>query len=61
MSSKKTRSKDPDILASKAALERAARRALRIGLETGTPVWVIKNGQMVDLAQEHRMHGKRRS
>ena len=42
---------DPDILGSMAALRRAARRALREGLETGTPVWVIKNGRMVDLTR----------
>jgi hypothetical protein len=38
-----------------AALQRAARRALKEGLETGTPVWVIKDGRMVDLTR-----GKRR-
>ena len=48
-------SKDPDIINSMAALKRAARRALREGLETGTPVWVIKDGRMVDLTR-----GKRR-
>jgi|WetSurMetagenome_2_1015567.scaffolds.fasta_scaffold285743_1 hypothetical protein len=31
-------SKDPDIISSEKALRRAARRALQIGLETGTPV-----------------------
>ncbi len=54
MSTKKTRPRDPDILASKAALERAAKRALRIGLETGTPVWVMKEGRIVDLTKEHK-------
>jgi hypothetical protein len=54
MSTRKQGSKDPDILASKTALERAAKRALQIGLETGTPVWVIKNGRMVDLTKEHK-------
>jgi len=48
--------KDPDIRNSLPALKRAAKRALREGLETGTPVWVITNGRMVDLAR-----GKRRS
>jgi hypothetical protein len=47
-------SKDPDIIASFAALRRAARRALQIGLDTGTPVYVLKNGRIVDLTQEHR-------
>jgi hypothetical protein len=49
-------SKDPDILASMAALRRAARAALRKGIETGTPVWVMKNGRMIDLARETRRH-----
>jgi hypothetical protein len=47
-------SKDPDIRSSLPALRRAARRALQIGLETGTPVWVIKEGRMVDLTRSKR-------
>jgi len=46
--------RDTDILGSLKALRRAARRALELGLETGTPVWVIKNGRMVDLAREKK-------
>ena len=42
-----------------AALRRAAKRALRIGLETGTPVWVMKEGRMVDLAKEYRLENGR--
>jgi hypothetical protein len=53
-------SKDPDIIASEAALRRAARRALRIGLETGTPVYVIKKGRIVDLTKEKRRKSKAR-
>lgn len=53
-------SKDPDIIASEAALRRAARRALQIGLETGTPVYVIKNGRIVDLTKEKRRKTKAR-
>jgi hypothetical protein len=34
------------------ALRRAARRALEIGLETGTPVYVIKNNKIVDLTKQ---------
>ena len=45
---------DPDILGSLPALRRAAKRALREGLENGTPVWVIKNGRMVDLTRGNR-------
>ena len=42
-------SRDPDILASAKALRRAARRALELGLRTGTPVYVLKDGEIVDL------------
>lgn len=45
-------SKDPDIAASEKALRRAARRALALGLQTGTPVYAIRNGQIVDLTLE---------
>ena len=40
------------------ALRRAARRALELGLETGTPVYVWKNGKIVDLTKEQRSAGK---
>jgi len=45
-------SNDPDIIASAKALRRAARRALDIGLSTGTPVYVMKAGKIVDLTRE---------
>jgi hypothetical protein len=60
MTRKSHGSKDPDIIASEAALRRAARRALQIGLETGTPVYVIKKGQIVDLTKEKRRKSKAR-
>ena len=34
------------------ALRRAAKRALELGLKTGTPVWVMKNGKLTDLTKE---------
>jgi len=40
------------------ALRRAAKRALELGLQTGTPVYVWKNNRIVDLTKEHRA-GKR--
>jgi hypothetical protein len=52
-------STDPDIIASEVALRRAARRALQIGLETHTPVYVMIKGQIVDLTKRHRHKGKR--
>jgi len=36
------------------ALRRAAKRALELGLQTGTPVYVWKNGKIVDLTKEIR-------
>jgi len=36
------------------ALCRAAKRALELGLQTGTPVYVWKNGRIVDLTKEQR-------
>lgn len=44
-------SQDPDILASEAALRRAARSARALGRRTGTPVYVLKAGRIVDLTQ----------
>jgi len=35
------------------ALRRSARTALELGIKTGTPVYVIKNGKIVDLTKEH--------
>lgn len=55
MSTKPRNSKDPDIIASYAALRRAAKRALRIGLETKTPVWVVIDGKIVDLTKHHHL------
>ncbi len=52
-------SKDPDIIASEKALRRAAKRALEIGLQTGTPVYVIKDGKIIDLTKEYRRKAKR--
>jgi hypothetical protein len=51
-------SKDPGIIASEKALRRAARRALQLGLQTGTPVYVIKNGKIVDLTKQPRRQTK---
>jgi len=51
-------SKDPDIIGSEAALRRAAKRALQIGLETGTPVYVLEDGKIVDLTKQHRRKRK---
>ena len=52
MAKKMMNSKDPDIIGSEKALRRAALRALKLGLQTGTPVYVIEKGQIVDLTKQ---------
>jgi hypothetical protein len=34
------------------ALRRAAKRALELGIKTGTPVYVMRNNKIVDLTKE---------
>jgi len=46
--------KDGDLAGVDAALRRAAKRALQIGLETGTPVYVLEDGKIVDLTKRYR-------
>lgn len=43
------------------ALRRAAKRALELGLQTGTPVYVWKNDKIVDLTKEQRRSRKSKS
>ena len=43
------------------ALRRAAKRALELGLEMGTPVYVWKDGRIVDLTKEQRPAKKSKS
>ncbi|MCE9590551.1 MAG: hypothetical protein K8S99_08510 [Planctomycetes bacterium] len=49
MSPKNMRSTDPDIRASLPALRRAAQAARKLAKATGTPVYVMKKGRVVDL------------
>jgi hypothetical protein len=58
MKRSEAKSKDPIILASAKALRRAARRALEIGKKTGTPVYVLKEGRIVDLTRQPRNRKK---
>lgn len=52
MSEHRKLSQDPDIRGSEEALIRAAQRALELGKRTHTPVWVLKDGKLEDLARE---------
>ncbi|MGD0654858.1 MAG: hypothetical protein ABSA16_10975 [Thermoguttaceae bacterium] len=58
MIQKSLKSKDPDILGSFPALRRAAKRALQIGIETRTPVYVLKRGKIVDIAARKKSRKK---
>ena len=51
---KAVRPRDPDLLGADAALKRAARRALKLELQTDTPCWIMRDGKLVDLAAEVR-------
>jgi hypothetical protein len=52
-------SKDPEILASAKALRRAARRAMKLGVQTGTPVYVLQGGRIIDLTRNKRMRTRK--
>jgi hypothetical protein len=43
------------------ALRRAAKRALELGIKTGTPVYVMKNNKIVDLTKDQPAIKKSRS
>lgn len=47
----------PDLIGADAALERAAKRALELALQTGTSCWVLRDGKIVDIAAEARVTG----
>jgi hypothetical protein len=43
---------DSDLKYTEAALRRAAERARELGRRTNTPVWVVREGRLVDLTEE---------
>ena len=43
------------------ALRRAAKRALELGIATGTPVYVMRNNKIVDLTKDQRTAKKSRA
>ena len=45
---------DPDLSRVGVALRRAAAKAKELGLQTNTPVYVLRNGVIVDLVAEIR-------
>jgi tryptophan synthase alpha subunit len=42
------------------ALRRAARKALELGIKTGTPVYVMKDGKIVDLTRKQTKNSRKR-
>ncbi len=48
----------PDLIGADVALERAAKRAFELALQTGTPCWVLRDGKIVDIAAEARESGR---
>ena len=51
--------KDKDLLGSQAALERAARSALKTARVTGTPCYVLQHGRIVDIASARKLPARR--
>ncbi len=55
-------SKDPDIVGSLPALRRAARAARKLAERTGTPLYVLQGGKVVDInpIRRKRTNGRHR-
>ena len=45
---------DPDLAKVGVALERAAANARQLGFDTNTPVYIYRDGKIVDIVAEHR-------
>ena len=54
MSRRSTLQEDTELAGIEAALRRAARRARELGERTGTPVYVLRDGKIVDLTSERQ-------
>ncbi len=52
MDNKKMKIKDPDLAKVGVALERAAANARKLGFETNTPVYVYRDGKIVDIVAD---------
>ena len=58
--SRQVSSQSRDVKDTLRALRRAARKALELGLKTGTPVYVMRNNKIVDLTKDQRTARKKR-
>ena len=54
MASKRSTVKDPDLAKVGVALKRAAAKARQLGFDTNTPVYVFRDGKIVDVIAEQR-------
>lgn len=54
MAGKQLSIKDPDLVKVGIALKRAALNARKLGFATNTPVYVYRNGKIIDIVAEHR-------
>ena len=54
MTKRPAKTKDPDLAKVGVALKRAAARARKLGFDTNTPVYVYRDGKIVDIVAEHR-------
>jgi len=54
MAGKQLTIKDPDLAKVGIALKRSALRARKLGLATNTPVYVFREGKIVDIVAEQR-------
>lgn len=62
MPNKRVASKDPDLAKVGVALKRAAAKARQLGFDTNTPVYVFRDGKIVDIvAEEQGTHPLKKS
>ena len=54
MATKRISIKDPDLAKVGVALERAAVKARQLGFATNTPVYVFREGKIIDIVAEQR-------
>jgi hypothetical protein len=54
MANKRVTITDPDLAKVGVALKRAAAKARQLGFDTNTPVYVFRDGKIVDIVAEHR-------
>lgn len=54
MANKRVTITDPDLAKVGVALRRAAAKARQLGFDTNTPVYVFRDGKIVDIVAEHR-------